>query len=69
MRNKINDIRNANLPAGIELTLVTGQPVTLERAVSAFTEALFVAIGIVLAVSLAAEEIGRLRDCPPLRHS
>jgi multidrug efflux pump len=44
----------ANLPIGIEPTLVANQPVTVEHAVDDFMEALWEAIGIVLAVSLLA---------------
>ncbi|MBV9589749.1 MAG: efflux RND transporter permease subunit [Hyphomicrobiales bacterium] len=44
----------ANLPVGIEPTLVANQPVTVEHAVDDFMEALWEAIGIVLAVSLVA---------------
>jgi multidrug efflux pump len=44
----------ANLPVGIEPTLVANQPVTVEHAVDDFMEALWEAIGIVLAVSLIA---------------
>jgi multidrug efflux pump len=44
----------ANLPVGIEPALVADQPVTVEHAVDDFMEALWEAIGIVLAVSLVA---------------
>ena len=44
----------ANLPAGIEPTLMADQPVTVEHAVSEFMEALWEAVGIVLAVSLVS---------------
>lgn len=44
----------ANLPVGIEPTLAADQPVTVEHAVDDFMEALWEAIGIVLAVSLVA---------------
>jgi multidrug efflux pump subunit AcrB len=44
----------ANLPAGIEPTLVADQPVTVEHAVDDFMEALWEAIAIVLAVSLVS---------------
>ena len=44
----------ANLPIGIEPTLVADQPVTVEHAVDDFMEALWEAIGIVLAVSLVS---------------
>jgi len=44
----------ANLPAGIEPTLVADQPATVKHAVDDFMEALWEAIGIVLAVSLVA---------------
>jgi multidrug efflux pump len=44
----------ANLPIGIEPTLVANQPVTVAHAVDDFMEALWEAIGIVLAVSLLA---------------
>ena len=42
----------ANLPIGIEPTLIADQPVTVEHAVDDFMEALWEAIAIVLAVSL-----------------
>ena len=42
----------ANLPVGIEATLVADQPVTVEHAVDEFMEALWEAIAIVLGVSL-----------------
>ena len=42
----------ANLPVGIEPTLVNDQPVTVEHAVDEFMEALWEAVAIVLAVSL-----------------
>ena len=42
----------ANLPVGIEPTLVANQPVTVEHAVNDFMEALWEAVAIVLAVSL-----------------
>jgi len=44
----------ANLPVGIEPTLVADQPVTVEHAVDDFMEALWEAVGIVLAVSLVS---------------
>ena len=44
----------ANLPVGIEPTLVADQPVTVEHAVDEFMEALWEAIAIVLAVSLVS---------------
>ena len=44
----------ANLPVGIEPTLVADQPVTVEHAVADFMEALWEAIAIVLGVSLVA---------------
>ena len=44
----------ANLPVGIEPTLIADQPVTVEHAVDDFMEALWEAIEIVLAVSLIA---------------
>ena len=44
----------ANLPVGIEPTLVADQPVTVEHAVDDSMEALWEAIAIVLAVSLVA---------------
>ncbi len=44
----------ANLPVGIESTLVADQPVTVARAVDDFMEALWEAIAIVLAVSLVS---------------
>jgi len=47
-------IITANLPVGIEPTLVADQPMTVEHAVDDFMEALWEAIGIVLAVSLVA---------------
>jgi multidrug efflux pump subunit AcrB len=42
----------ANLPVGIEATLVADQPVTVEHAVDEFMEALWEAVAIVLGVSL-----------------
>ena len=42
----------ANLPVGIESTLVADQPVTVAHAVDEFMQALWEAVGIVLAVSL-----------------
>ena len=42
----------ANLPVGIEPTLIADQPLTVEHAVDDFMEALWEAIAIVLAVSL-----------------
>ena len=42
------------LPIGIEPTLIADQPVTVEHAVDEFLEALWEAIGIVLAVSLVS---------------
>ena len=44
----------ANLPVGIEPTLIANQPVTVDHAVDDFMEALWEAIAIVLAVSLIA---------------
>ena len=44
----------ANLPVGIEPTLVADQPVTVEHAVNEFMEALWEAVAIVLAVSLVS---------------
>lgn len=44
----------ANLPVGIEPTLVADQPVTVEHAVDEFLEALWEAIAIVLVVSLVS---------------
>jgi multidrug efflux pump subunit AcrB len=44
----------ANLPVGIEPTLVADQPVTVEHAVGDFMEALWEAVAIVLAVSLVS---------------
>jgi multidrug efflux pump subunit AcrB len=44
----------ANLPVGIEPTLVADQPVTVEHAVDDFMEALWEAVAIVLAVSLVS---------------
>jgi multidrug efflux pump subunit AcrB len=44
----------ANLPVGIEPTLVADQPVTVEHAVDEFMKALWEAVAIVLAVSLAS---------------
>ncbi|MGA9846750.1 MAG: efflux RND transporter permease subunit, partial [Roseiarcus sp.] len=44
----------ANLPVGIEPTLIADQPVTVEHAVADFMEALWEAIAIVLGVSLIA---------------
>ena len=42
----------ANLPVGIEPTLVADQPVTVEHAVDEFMKALWEAVAIVLGVSL-----------------
>ena len=42
----------ANLPVGIEPTLIADQPVTVEHAVDEFMEALWEAVAIVLGVSL-----------------
>ena len=42
----------ANLPVGIEPTLLADQPVTVEHAVADFMEALWEAIAIVLGISL-----------------
>ena len=44
----------ANLPVGVEPTLIANEPVTVEHAVDDFMEALWEAIAIVLAVSLVA---------------
>ncbi|HXQ65440.1 MAG TPA: efflux RND transporter permease subunit [Alphaproteobacteria bacterium] len=44
----------ANLPVGIESTLIANQPVTVAHAVDDFMEALWEAVGIVLAVSLVS---------------
>ena len=44
----------ANLPVGIEPTLVANQPVTVEHAVDEFMKALWEAVAIVLAVSLVS---------------
>ena len=44
----------ANLPVGIEATLVADQPVTVEHAVDEFMEALWEAVAIVLGVSLVS---------------
>lgn len=44
----------ANLPVGIEPTLVANQPVTVEHAVDEFLKALWEAIAIVLVVSLVS---------------
>jgi multidrug efflux pump len=44
----------ANLPVGIEPTLVADQPITVEHAVDDFMEALWEAVAIVLAVSLVS---------------
>ena len=44
----------ANLPVGIEPTLVADQPVTVEDAVNEFTKALWEAVAIVLGVSLVS---------------
>lgn len=44
----------ANLPVGIESTLVANQPAVVEHAVSDFMEALWEAVAIVLAVSLVS---------------
>ena len=53
VEHAMNEIK-ANLPVGIEPTLVADQPVTVEHAVDDFMEALWEAIAIVLAVSLLA---------------
>jgi multidrug efflux pump subunit AcrB len=45
---------SANLPAGIEPTIVADQPVTVAHAVDDFMEALWEAVAIVLAVSLVS---------------
>src|SRR4029453_9320681 len=44
----------ANLPVGIEPTLIADQPVTVEHAVDEFMEALWEAVAIVLGVSLVS---------------
>ena len=44
----------ADLPVGIEPTLVADQPVTVEHAVDEFMKALWEAVAIVLAVSLVS---------------
>jgi multidrug efflux pump subunit AcrB len=44
----------ANLPVGIEPTLIADQPVTVKNAVDDFMEALWEAVAIVLAVSLVS---------------
>src|SRR5208337_418679 len=44
----------ANLPVGIEPTLVADQPVTVEHAVDEFMKALWEAVAIVLGVSLVS---------------
>jgi multidrug efflux pump subunit AcrB len=44
----------ANLPVGIEPTLIADQPVTVEQAVDEFMKALWEAVAIVLAVSLVS---------------
>src|SRR5208282_5251027 len=44
----------ANLPVGIEPTLIADQPLTVEHAVDDFMEALWEAVGIVLVVSLVS---------------
>jgi multidrug efflux pump subunit AcrB len=44
----------ANLPAGIEPTLIANQPATVEHAVDDFMEALWEAVAIVLGVSLVS---------------
>ncbi len=49
----ISEIR-ANLPVGIEATLVANQPVTVKHAVDDFMEALWEAVAIVLIVSLVS---------------
>ena len=51
----------ANLPAGIEPTLVADQPMTVEHAVDEFMKALAEAVAIVLAVSLSASDRERER--------
>ena len=49
----------ADLPVGIEPTLVADQPVTVEHAVDDFMEALWEAVAIVLAVSLVSPRPAR----------
>ena len=44
----------ADLPIGVEVHLVADQPVVVEHAVSGFTEALFEAVAIVLAISFVS---------------
>ena len=51
---KAMDEIEANLPVGVEPTLVANQPTTVEHAVDDFMEALWEAIAIVLGVSLLA---------------
>jgi multidrug efflux pump len=53
LERAITEIK-ANLPVGVEPTLVADQPVTVEHAVGDFMEALWEAIAIVLGVSLLA---------------
>ena len=53
VEHAMNEIK-ANLPVGIEATLIANQPVTVEHAVADFMEALWEAIAIVLVVSLVA---------------
>jgi multidrug efflux pump subunit AcrB len=50
LKQKMSDI-TANLPTGVGVHLVSDQPVIVEHAVSGFTEALFEAVVIVLAIS------------------
>jgi multidrug efflux pump subunit AcrB len=50
LKQKISDI-TADLPIGVGVHLVSDQPVIVEHAVSGFTEALFEAVVIVLAIS------------------
>ena len=56
----------ANLPVGIEPTLIADQPVTVEHAVDDFMEALWEAIAIVLGVSLLSPRPARGRGGGPL---
>ena len=44
----------ADLPIGVGVHLVADQPVVVEHAVSGFTEALFEAVVIVLAISFVS---------------
>jgi multidrug efflux pump subunit AcrB len=50
----MTEITTANLPVGIEPTLVADQPVTVDHAVDDFMQALWEAVAIVLGVSLVS---------------